>query len=87
MGHLIHEVGRILETPLNVMKSPTTPSLTMTLVINILLNLHIFQQCHQKLNIMRFVKMNIMAELLDWIALDYTGVPNKVLRVNKSINT
>lgn len=44
-----------------------------------LINKHIIESIHyqQKLN-MNFVKVEFMVELLDGIALDCTGVPNKV---------
>ncbi len=35
-------------------------------------------KCQSKLNIIILVKLEFMAELLYWIILDSTGVPNKV---------
>lgn len=36
-------------------------------------------QYKHKLNIASLLKLEVMAELLCWIALDYKGVPNKEL--------
>lgn len=41
-------------------------------------NKHIIEFTH--LNISNFVKIDVMAELLYWIATDCTGVPNKVAK-------
>lgn len=35
-------------------------------------------QCKSKMNIIIFVKVEFMAELWCWTALDFTGVPTKV---------
>lgn len=35
-----------------------------------------FLQCKQKQNIMNFAKVDFIPELLYWLALGFTGVPN-----------
>ena len=40
--------------------------------------LRLFGQCHSKLKIIIFLDVEFRDELLSWIALDFTGVPNKV---------
>ncbi len=60
------------------MQSNTPAPLTVTSVLKHITEFTLFRQSQQKLNIINFVKVEFIAELLYWIALDCTDVPNKV---------
>ncbi len=73
-----HERSRILERPLNIMLSNTTPPLTMASMLKHITEWTPLWQCQQELNIIGIIKVSFMVEQLQWIALDCTAVPNKV---------
>ncbi len=66
------------------MQSSTTAPLTVTSMLKHITEFTHFRQSQQKLNIMNFVMVEFIAELLYWIALNYIGVPNKVATQAKS---
>lgn len=70
----IHERDRIIETPLNTMKSRTTPAHRS--------ELKPVWQWEQELIIIGIIKVLLISDHLYWIELDWTGVSNKVVNVS-----
>ncbi len=61
-----------------IMQSSTTAPLTATSVLNHEIQLTPLWECHQKTIIIFIIKVDFMSELLYWITLDCTGVPDEV---------
>ena len=72
-------VNKILGTPFNIMHPSTPPPPTTTSIINIKSNYHLSDNVNKNWKCISFVNIEFMAELLYWIALDCTGVPNEVV--------
>lgn len=68
-----------LETSSNIMRLSATPPPTVEPINKHKAEWSPFWQRLQKLKINKLHKIQFMAELLNWIALDCTGVPDEVL--------